>query len=403
MSGKVTSNIGRSSGLTKAPSAGADGVTWNTTVQTSGFTAESGKGYLCNTTSAGFTVTLPASPSAGDLISFIDYAGTFGSNVLTLGRNSLKIKGDTNDLSLVGNRNAVTIIYADVTQGWITQEDGNVTTGTALNQTYNVQYLVVAGGGGGGAGGGGAGGYRTIATKAYAVVPGVTYPITVGAGGTGGTAPPYEGTQGSQSIFSGITSAGGGKGGYPTGKGGSGGGIWGSGPDPTQSPAGLGAEGNYPPVSPPQGNDGGRGGSGNNGGSGGGAGSAGGVGSTNTGPPSPAGTAGTASTANTIGGTSVQYAGGGGGGADFPGNAATGGGGGAGNGEAGPGTNATSATANSGSGGGGKMGPGAKGAGGSGVVIIRRLTSDSTSSSGTDTTSGTDTIHKFTSSGDFLA
>ena len=49
------------------------------------------------------------------------------------------------------------------------------------------------------------------------------------------------------------------------------------------------------------------------------------------------------------------------------------------------------------------MGPGAKGAGGSGVVIIRRLTSDSTSSSGTDTTSGTDTIHKFTSSGDFLA
>jgi hypothetical protein len=34
-------------------------VTWDTTVKTSGFTAVSGNGYFCNTTSAAFTVTLP--------------------------------------------------------------------------------------------------------------------------------------------------------------------------------------------------------------------------------------------------------------------------------------------------------------------------------------------------------
>ena len=38
-------------------------VDWQTSIKTSGFTAVSGEGYFCNTTSAAFTVTLPASPS----------------------------------------------------------------------------------------------------------------------------------------------------------------------------------------------------------------------------------------------------------------------------------------------------------------------------------------------------
>jgi hypothetical protein len=36
-------------------------ITWQS-VQTSGFTAVAGRGYPCNTTSAAFTVTLPAPP-----------------------------------------------------------------------------------------------------------------------------------------------------------------------------------------------------------------------------------------------------------------------------------------------------------------------------------------------------
>jgi hypothetical protein len=45
-------------------------VTWDTTAKTSGFTAVSGNGYFCNTTSAAFTVTLPSSPSAGECSRF---------------------------------------------------------------------------------------------------------------------------------------------------------------------------------------------------------------------------------------------------------------------------------------------------------------------------------------------
>jgi putative alpha-1,2-mannosidase len=46
--------------------AGA-GMSWQS-VQTTGFTASAGNAYPCNTTSAGFTVTLPATPSAGDQV-----------------------------------------------------------------------------------------------------------------------------------------------------------------------------------------------------------------------------------------------------------------------------------------------------------------------------------------------
>jgi hypothetical protein len=54
-----------------APTWDTAGIAWQS-VQTSGFTAVSGRGYPCNTTSAAFTVTLPASPSAGDSIVLTD-------------------------------------------------------------------------------------------------------------------------------------------------------------------------------------------------------------------------------------------------------------------------------------------------------------------------------------------
>ncbi len=67
----------------------------NTTVKTTGFTATANKGYFCNTTSAGFTVTLPATPSAGDEIILLDYAGTFDTFALTINPNGGKIEGGT--------------------------------------------------------------------------------------------------------------------------------------------------------------------------------------------------------------------------------------------------------------------------------------------------------------------
>ena len=70
------------------------GTSWQA-VDTSGFTAVAGEGYFCNTTSAAFEAALPAG-TIGDEISFIDYAGTFDSNNLTVAPNgSEKINAST--------------------------------------------------------------------------------------------------------------------------------------------------------------------------------------------------------------------------------------------------------------------------------------------------------------------
>ena len=94
------------------------GTSWQT-VKTSGFTAVAGEGYFCNTTSSAFTATLPTSPTQGDEVSFIDYAGTFDTNNLTIGRNSHNIQGVAEDLTVSVERSAFSLVYVDVTQGWL--------------------------------------------------------------------------------------------------------------------------------------------------------------------------------------------------------------------------------------------------------------------------------------------
>ena len=94
------------------------GTAWQA-VKTTGFTAAAGEGYFCNTTSAAFTLTLPASPTIGDEVSFIDYAGTFDTNNLTIGRNGENIQGSAADLTVNVERAANTLVYTDGTQGWL--------------------------------------------------------------------------------------------------------------------------------------------------------------------------------------------------------------------------------------------------------------------------------------------
>jgi hypothetical protein len=394
-------------------------VDWNTTAITADpANAVSGTGYFANTTSAAFTITLPTSPSAGDIVAVRDYAQTFATNNLTIGRNSQPIDGLSNDLTLSTSGQAITLVYVDGTQGWksvnsnetineikyITATGGTVTccgdykihtftgpgtftvtcSGNAAGSN-SVDYLAVAGGGGGSwYAGGGAGGYREssgTASGSYTVSPlgacvsalpitATGYPITVGGGGPGARA----GTQGSNSVFSTITSTGGGGGrdgdGTPAGgPGGSGGGG-----DYRSAPYGNGGTGNTPPVSPPQGNPGGDG-SGITGTTiyaGGGGGGAGAVGNNATNPSAGPGGNGVTSSIN---GTPTAR-GGGGGGATYPPNPGTvhpGGTGGGGTGTGASGGAATSGTANTGGGGGGggETNPNSPGSGGSGIVIIR--------------------------------
>jgi len=91
-------------------------------VKTSGFTAVAGEGYFCNTTAAAFTATLPGSATIGDEITFIDYAGTFDTNNLTVGRNSHNIQGAAADLTVSTERAGFTLVYVDSTQGWLLKD-----------------------------------------------------------------------------------------------------------------------------------------------------------------------------------------------------------------------------------------------------------------------------------------
>ena len=58
-------------------------VDWDTTPKTATFTAVSGDGFFCNTTSSAFTCNLPAG-AAGAIVSLADYAGTWQTNNLTV-------------------------------------------------------------------------------------------------------------------------------------------------------------------------------------------------------------------------------------------------------------------------------------------------------------------------------
>ena len=94
------------------------GTSWQA-VKTSGFTAVAGEGYFINTTSGAIEMDLPAG-SIGDEVSFIDYAGTFDTNALTIDQNGTeKIHGSTDPLVVSTESAANTLVYVDSTQGWL--------------------------------------------------------------------------------------------------------------------------------------------------------------------------------------------------------------------------------------------------------------------------------------------
>jgi hypothetical protein len=395
-------------------------VDWCTTAKTAPFTGVSGNGYFVNTTCGAVTVTLPATPSAGDIISIKDYARTAATNNISICRNGSKMDGVCASGSITTDGDSTTLIYVDGTKGWtsildntttqygeayITATGGTITTcGDYKIHTFTsdstftvcsvgnpagsttVDYLVVAGAGAGGTdrgGGGGAGGmrfslpcgitgYPASPLNAGASIPvSVTsYPITVGSGGAAAPNSSCVSGSGTNSVFSTITSAGGGgadNDGSPGGvTGGSGGGGSNSRP---------GLAGNTPPTSPAQGTAGGNADGGSGGGGGGGGLTAGTPGN------SPGGAGGGGGGYPTIFGTSngetcgsFRYFSGGGGGGNL-GTGGLGGGGSGGTGTSLPAANGTSGTANTGGGGGGGgtwpiNNSIRAGNGGSGIVVI---------------------------------
>jgi hypothetical protein len=97
------------------------GASWQAVVTSASKAATAGEGYFLDTTSNAITLTLPGSATIGDFVSFVDYAGTFDTNNLTIARNGHKIQGATADLTVSTERAANTLVYVDATQGWLLQ------------------------------------------------------------------------------------------------------------------------------------------------------------------------------------------------------------------------------------------------------------------------------------------
>ena len=239
-------------------------------------------------------------------------------------------------------------------------------SGTAFTpgKSGNVAVLVVAGGGGGGAAtyGGGGGGGGGVVYSASSAVTAQEYTVVVGDGGAVNTI-------GNNSSFNGLIAYGGGKGSADQVQGGNGGCGGGAGSG-NVTPGGTGSQG-Y--------NGGSSGGSGY-GGSGGGGGMGGNPSASNS--SGLCGSGGVGYSSTIYDGSTKKYGGGGGGGRNYDlssgyrGIGTDGGGSGGMNNAA-----STVGTANTGGGGGGSGGGNVGSKGGSGVVIIRCLTSDFLSTS----------------------
>jgi hypothetical protein len=314
--GVTISNSGTAAGF------GSTGeVSWNTTKITADpSTAATGVGYFTDTSGAAFNVTLPASPSAGNVVAVADYGNTWNTKNLTILRNGSNIEGSASDFVCNQQGATITFVYVDATKGWVCTNSGNssqafgenfisASGGTesecgdykihtftgpgtfavaslAGNASNNVvDYLIVAGGGGGGvgfssgAGGGGGGGFRYYAnttTNPQACGPALpinnfpsgtaitatvgSFPIAVGGGGAQApNTPTAVASSGVASTFGPVTSAGGGGGGSEGGPSPAytgGAGGSGGGGGYHGGSGGSGA-GNTPPTNPAQGTAGG--------------------------------------------------------------------------------------------------------------------------------------------------
>jgi hypothetical protein len=98
------------------------GAAWQA-VKTGNFNVTAKEGYFVNTTSGAITATLPGSPTIGDFVSFIDYAGTFDTFNFIVDRNGNKIQGDASNLTVATERAGFTLVYVDATQGWLLQNN----------------------------------------------------------------------------------------------------------------------------------------------------------------------------------------------------------------------------------------------------------------------------------------
>lgn len=81
-------------------------------LKTTTYTAVNNDRIAADTSTAAFTITLPASPSFGTNVTIVDAKGTWNTNNLTIARNGSTIEGLSQDLTcdVIGDM-AITLLY----------------------------------------------------------------------------------------------------------------------------------------------------------------------------------------------------------------------------------------------------------------------------------------------------
>src|SRR6056300_59092 len=123
--------------ISQLANAGVDWQSVFTGDGSTGLTAVAGRGYFIDTTSGTVTVTLPASPSAGDVVVLKDYARTWGTNAVSIA--STTFDGVSNNPSFSTEGQTITLVYMDGTKGWSLINEDTTTNIGAL-------YLSATGG-----------------------------------------------------------------------------------------------------------------------------------------------------------------------------------------------------------------------------------------------------------------
>lgn len=94
----------------------AGGNPW--VIKSSSYTAVNNDRIFVDTSGGTVTITLPASPTVGDPVRFLDYASTFDTNNLTIGRNGKKINNLNEDLVVSTEDSAIGLVFTGDTYGW---------------------------------------------------------------------------------------------------------------------------------------------------------------------------------------------------------------------------------------------------------------------------------------------
>lgn len=81
------------------------------TTKTANYSAANGDYISADTSGGSFTVTLPAAPTTGNTISFLDAKGTFQLNPLFINPNGKTIMGDSATSIIGTNGYAFTLVY----------------------------------------------------------------------------------------------------------------------------------------------------------------------------------------------------------------------------------------------------------------------------------------------------